>query len=51
MNLVRGGYLGNIVGVKMQSTMVKEGGNFFPLRIFKQGKYFMQSIFMGKNAA
>ena len=34
----------------MQSTMVKEGGNFFPLRIFEWGKYFMQSVFMGKNA-
>ena len=31
--------------------LVKEGGNFFSLKIFEQGKNFMQSIFMGKNAA
>ena len=31
--------------------MVEEGGNFFALRIFERGKYFMKSVFMGKSAA
>ena len=26
------------------------GRNFFFLKIFERGKYFMQSVFMGKNA-
>ena len=30
--------------------MVEEGGNFFALRIFERGKYFMKSVFMGKSA-
>ena len=29
--------------------MVEEGGSFFALWIFEQGKYFMKSVFMGKN--
>ena len=28
-----------------------EGGNFFSLKIFERGKYYMQSVFMGKSAA
>ena len=31
--------------------MVEEGGNFFSLKIFQWGKYYMQSVFMGKSAA
>ena len=31
--------------------MVEEGGNFFALRIFERGKYFMKLVFMGKSAA
>ena len=31
--------------------MVEEGGNFFSLKIFERGKYYMQSVFMGKSAA
>ena len=30
--------------------MAEEGGNFFSLKIFEEGKY-MQSMFMGKSAA
>ena len=30
--------------------MIEEGGNFFSLKIFEQGKYYMQSVFMGKSA-
>lgn len=26
-------------------------GNVFSLKIYERGKYFMESIFMGKNAA
>ena len=29
--------------------MIEEGGNFFSLKIFEQGKYYMQSVFMGKS--
>ena len=31
--------------------MIEEGGNFFSLKIFERGKYYMQSVFMGKSAA
>ena len=31
--------------------MVEEGGNFFSLKIFEQGKYYMQLVFIGKSAA
>ena len=30
--------------------MIEEGGNFFSLKIFERGKYYMQSVFMGKSA-
>ena len=30
--------------------MVEEGGNFLSLKIFERGKYYMQSVFMGKSA-
>ena len=39
---------------KLFQLVVEEGGggrNFFFLKIFERGKYFMQSVFMGKNAA
>ena len=31
--------------------MAEEGGNFFSLKIFERGKYYMQSVFMGKSVA
>ena len=36
---------------KLFQLVVEEGGNFFSLRIFERGKYYMQSVFMGKSAA
>ena len=36
---------------KLFQLVVKEVGSFFFLKIFEWGKYFMQSVFMGKNAA
>ena len=36
---------------KLFQLVVEEGGNFFSLRIFERGKYFMQSVFMSKTAA
>ena len=39
---------------KLFQFVVEEGvggRNFFFLKIFERGKYFMQSVFMGKNAA
>jgi len=31
--------------------VVEEGGRYISLRIFEQSRYFMKSVFMGKNAA
>ena len=36
---------------KLFQLVVEEEENFFSLQIFEQGKYFMQSVFMDKNAA
>ena len=36
---------------KLFQLVVEEGGNFFSLKIFERGKYFMKSVFMGKHAA
>ena len=36
---------------KLFQLVVEEGGNFFFLKIFEQGKYYMQSDFMGKSVA
>ena len=36
---------------KLFQLVVEEEENFFSLKIFEQGKYFMQSVFMDKNAA
>ena len=36
---------------KLFQLVVEEGGNFFSLKIFELGKYYMQSVFMGKSAA
>ena len=31
--------------------MVEKGGRYFSVRIFERSRYFIKSIFMGKNAA
>ena len=36
---------------KMFQLVIEEGGNFFSLKIFEWGKYFMQLVFMGKMVA
>ena len=36
---------------KLFQLVVEEGGNFFSLKIFEWGKYYMQLVFMGKSAA
>ena len=46
-----GGFRSFFIESKLFQLVVEEGGNFFSLRIFERGKYFMQSVFMGKNAA
>ena len=46
-----GGICSFFIEFKLFQLVVEEGGNFFPLCIFERGKYFMKSIFMGKNAA
>ena len=45
-----GGFRSFFIESKLFQLGVEEGGNFFSLRIFERGKYFMQSVFMGKNA-
>ena len=45
-----GGFRSFFIESKFFQLVVEEGGNFFSLRIFERGKYFMQSVFMGKNA-
>ena len=46
-----GGIRRFFIEFKLFQLVVEEGGNFYSLRIFEQGKHFMKSIFMGKNAA
>ena len=36
---------------KLFQLVVEEGGNFYSLKIFEQGKYYMQLVFLGKSAA
>ena len=36
---------------KLFQLVVEEGGNFFSLKILGRGKYYMQSVFVGKSAA
>ena len=43
-------FVGFFIEFKFFQLVVEEGGNFFSLRIFEQGKHFMKSVFMGKNA-
>ena len=46
-----GGFRSFFIKSKLFQLVVEEGGNFFTLKIFERGKYFTQSVFMGKNAA
>ena len=46
-----GGFRSFFIESKFFQLVVEEGGHYFLLRIFEQGKYFMRSIFMGKSAA
>ena len=49
--IIIGGIRSFFIEFKLFQLVVKEGGNFFSLRIFERGKHFMKSILMGKNAA
>ena len=46
-----GGFRSFFIESKFFQLVVEEGGNFFSLKIFERGKYFMKSVFMGKHAA
>ena len=46
-----GGFRSFFIESKLFQLVVEEGGNFFFLKIFERGKYYMQSVFMGKSAA
>ena len=46
-----GGFRSFFVESKLFQLVVEEGGNFFSLKIFERGNYYMQSVFMGKSAA
>ena len=45
-----GGFQSFFIKSKLFQLVVEEGGNFFSLKIFEWGKYYMQSVFMGKSA-
>ena len=45
-----GGSRSFFIQFKFVQLVAEEGGQYFSLRIFKWGKYFMKSIFLGKNA-
>ena len=36
---------------KFFQLVVEEGGRYFSVGIFERSRYFMKSVFMGKNAA
>ena len=46
-----GGFRSFFIEYKLFQLVIEEGGNFFSLKIFERGKYYMQSVFMGKCAA
>ena len=46
-----GGSRGFFIESKFIQLVVEEGGRYFSLRIFERRRYFMKSVFMGKNAA
>ena len=46
-----GGFCSFFLESKFFQLVVEEGGRFFSLRIFEWSRYFMKSVFMGKNRA
>ena len=46
-----GGVRGFFIESKFFQLVVEEGGRYFSLRIFERSKYFMKSVFMGKQVA
>ena len=40
-----------IIESKFFQLVLEEGGRYLMLQIFQRGKFFMRSVFMGKNAA
>ena len=46
-----GGFRSFFIESKFFQLVVEEGGRYFLQRILARGKYFMRSVFMGKNAA
>ena len=46
-----GGVRSFFIESKFFQLVLEEGGRYFLLRIFERGKFFMRSVFMGKNAA
>ena len=46
-----GGFRSFFLESKFFQLVVEEGGQFFSLRIFERSRYFMKSVFMGKNGA
>ena len=45
-----GGICSFFIEFKLFQLVAEEGGSLFSLCIFEQGKHFMKSVFMGKNA-
>ena len=46
-----GGVRSFFIESKLFQLVVEEGGRYFSLRIFERSRYFMKSIFMGKQVA
>ena len=46
-----GGSRGFFIESKFIQLVVEEGGRYFSVKIFERSRYFMKSVFMGKNAA
>ncbi|KAK9988852.1 hypothetical protein SO802_029091 [Lithocarpus litseifolius] len=46
-----GGVRSFFIESKLFQLVVEEGGRYFSLRIFERSRYFMKSVFMGKNVA
>ena len=45
-----GGIRSFFIESKLIQQVLEEGGSFFVLQIFKRGKHFMRSVFMGEKA-
>ena len=43
------GFRSFFIESKLFQLVVEEGGNFYSLKIFEWGKYYMQSVFLGKS--